>query len=87
MALVSLSTYDIVKSRWNYKEHKYDRELKQDWKAEHTYMVVFGPNQEDKQEVFEKEFKGRILHKSKRACNINYRNGPRNTLFIFEVDE
>ncbi len=87
MALVSLSTYDIVKSRWNYKECNYYLEVKQDWKAEHTYMVVFGPNQEDRQKAFEKEFKGRILHKSKRACNINYRNGPRNTLFIFEVDE
>lgn len=87
MALVSLSTYDIVKSRWNYKERKYDSKVKQDWKAEHTYMVVFGPDQEARQETFEKEFKGRILHKSKRACNTNYRNGPRNTLFIFEVDE
>lgn len=87
MALVSLSTYDIVKTRWNSKELKYDWGVKQDWKAEHTYMVVFGPDQGDRQEYFEKEFKGRILHKSKKACNTNYRNGPRNTLFIFEVDE
>lgn len=52
-----------------------------------TYMVVFGPAQGHELGMFDRNFKGKVLFRSRPACNINHKgSGPRNTLIIFEME-
>ena len=83
MALVSLSVYELDGRRYyDYLSGSYKRAFTM--KDEDTYLVIFGPDQEADKDKFEQEYAKHIIFKSKKACNINYKNGPRNTLFIFE---
>jgi hypothetical protein len=84
MALVSLSVYELAGRRYyDYLSNSYeDRTFTM--KDEDTYLVIFGPDQEAAKDKFEQEYADHIIFKSKKACNSNYKNGPRNTLFIFE---
>jgi len=84
MALVSLSVYEIDGRRYyDYNSRTYkDRTFTM--KDEDTYLVIFGPGQASDMAKFETEYADHIIFKSKKACNTNYKNGPRNTLFIFE---
>ena len=84
MALVSLSVYELDGRRYyDYQSHSYkDRIFTM--KDEDTYLVIFGPDQPVAMANFEEEYADHIIFKSKKACNVNYKNGPRNTLFIFE---
>jgi hypothetical protein len=84
MALVSLSVYELDGRRYyDYQSHSYkDRTFTM--KDEDTYLVIFGPDQTLDMEKFEEKYADHIIFKSKKACNTNYKNGPRNTLFIFE---
>jgi len=84
MALVSLSVYELVGRRYyDYNTLAYkDRTFTM--KDEDTYLVIFGPDQEADKDKFEQKYAEHIIFKSKKACNVNYKNGPRNTLFIFE---
>lgn len=84
MALVSLGVYEIDgRQYYDYLSRTYkDRIFTM--KDEDTYLVIFGPNQEADMCKFEHEYAQHIIFKSKKACNVNYKNGPRNTLFIFE---
>jgi len=84
MALVSLSVYELVGRRYydyNTLAYKYRTFTMKD---EDTYLIIFGPYQEADMCKFEHEYAQHIIFKSKKACNSNYKNGPRNTLFIFE---
>lgn len=84
MALVSLSVYEIDGRRYyDYlsRSYKYQTFTMKD---EDTYLVIFGPDQVSDMAKFETKYADHIIFKSKRACNTNYKNGPRNTLFIFE---
>lgn len=87
MALVTVDTYEVVKNRrYDYDKGEWlepsiDRSFMKD---EHTYFIVFGPYQGSEEARFVEAFKDEIIFKSKKACNKNYRTGPRNTLYIFE---
>lgn len=84
MALVSLSVYEIDGGRYyDYKSASYKNRTFT-MKDEDTYLVIFGPDQTLDMEKFEEKYIDHIIFKSKKACNRNYKNGPRNTLFIFE---
>jgi len=84
MALVSLSVYELDGDRYyDYKSASYKYRTFT-MKDEDTYLVIFGPDQETDMCKFEHEYAQHIIFKSKKACNSNYKNGPRNTLFIFE---
>ncbi len=84
MALVSLSVYEIDGGRYyDYKSASYKYRTFT-MKDEDTYLIIFGPHQNYIMSKFEQEYTQHIIFKSKKACNSNYKNGPRNTLFIFE---
>lgn len=50
-----------------------------------TCVAIFGPNQEKYLNTFLESNKYKIVYKSKKCVNPNYRDsGPRNTVVIFE---
>lgn len=60
------------------------RDLSQ-FNVDDTYMLIFAPVNGNALEEFEKQFKGKILFKSKKAMNSTHPGVPRNTLVIFEL--
>lgn len=70
------------------KPNTYSVEISKSLKKEDTHVVIFGPSQAEEQKCFEKQFKGKILYKGKKAVNSSPGHGinPRNTIFIFELE-
>ena len=101
MALVSLNVSAVIIDKrvptnkkdsygWHIYKNILDINPYYKLKKEDTYMIVFGPHQEERLDFFEKSVAPNynVLFKSKKACNRNHRGtGPRNTLFIFEVKD
>lgn len=82
----SFSTYelpnqsDIVpwRRQWGYK-------TKENLARNDTCIIIFGPSQDKQLEAFLKDDLYKILYKSKKCVNPNYKNtGGRNTVVIFE---
>lgn len=86
MALVSVNVHNLYGRVWNSVSGNYE-DAKFVFNPKHTYMVVFGPHQHNAEEKFVNDYGKHIIFKSKKACNKNYKNGPRNTLYIFELNE
>ena len=85
MALRSLYVSDVVRSGYNYDKRAYENTVEcPNYNEEDTYVIIFGPYQEAHLEKFRKVYGKDIIFEGKKACNSNYRNGPRNTLIIFE---
>lgn len=86
MALVSLYVNDIIGMDWSYANKRYEWNYNKlsNYSEENTYVIIFGPNQTEHLEKFRKHYSKDIIFEGKKACNRNYRTGPRNTLIIFE---
>lgn len=86
---------DVIRNLWvpdldTLWNGKYVPEINQDYNdldKEGTYMIVFGPSQDEHMLMFEGLQNINILFKSKKAVNKRPAHGktPRNTLFIFEM--
>jgi len=86
MALVSLYVSDVIGMQWTYenKRYEYNHCRLRDYSEENTYVIIFGPDQGRHLEEFRKHYSKDIIFEGKKACNRNYKTGPRNTLIIFE---
>ena len=98
MALIGLSVADLIKEtavadgrdRYGWTRYKYEYDLRPGVKLNNkdTYLIVFGPDQTERLEVFKEKFKCNVLYEAPKSCNSNYPgDGPRNTLFIFEMKD
>jgi hypothetical protein len=85
MALKSLYVGDVVQEGYNYLKRAYENTVEcPNYNEEDTYVLIFGPYQEYKLAKFRKVYGKDIIFEGKKACNRNYKTGPRNTLIIFE---
>lgn len=85
MALVSLYVGDVIRFTYSYSTDKYENlNVLRNYNEEDTYVIIFGPDQELHLEEFRKHYGKDIIFEGKKACNSNYKTGPRNTLIIFE---
>lgn len=78
-----IQTYNIGK--WS--SPKYESKLRQFFRPEHTYVFIFGPNNQE-QYNFLKTLPGiKIVYESPKAVNRTQGHGtePRNTLVIVET--
>lgn len=80
---ISLRVADILRRIYDNYLLNEDTTLK----SNDTYFIVFGPRQHDLESIFNKINKFKVLYKSPLACNTTHPGEPRNTLYIFEVDE
>jgi len=85
MALKSLYVNEVVQRGYSYEQRKWVNSVGYaKYNEEDTYVIIFGPYQEEELEMFRKVYGKDIIFEGKKACNRNYRTGPRNTLIIFE---
>lgn len=85
MALVSLYVSDVTRLKYSYEKDKYVRSTRlRNYNEDDTYVIIFGPSQDSSLEEFRKHYSKDIIFEGKKACNSNYKTGPRNTLIIFE---
>ena len=85
MALVSTNVHHLFPTRWENEKQAYMPIPAPKLNPEHTYFVVFNRDQSTKEEQFKKEYGHLVIFEGERACNKNYKNGPRNKLYIFET--
>ena len=85
MSLVSMSVNELFPIVWEHKKREYVSLSSPTLKPEHTYFVVFNRDQSYREEQFKKEYGHLVIFEGERACNKNYKNGPRNKLYIFET--
>ncbi len=86
MAAISLAVNDVVIYKYSStKGYYFDANERTNLKPEDTYFIVFGPTQDKHEEWFVNRYADKIIYKSKKAFNSNYKPEPRNTLYVFEI--
>lgn len=94
MSLITCAVSDLVYREWSSSARQFkltpesiNRKELQNTKD--TYLIIFGPAQNDHMEWFLKQPQWTIVYRGIKARNKNYPEfgGGRNTLFIFEYNE
>jgi len=95
MSLITCAVSDLVfYSEWHTPTSKFKltadtNNMKKLQNTKDTYLIIFGPDQNDQMEWFLKQPQWTIVYRGIKARNKNYREygSGRNTLFIFEYNE
>lgn len=94
MSLITCAVSDLVYREWDSDALQFkltpdsiNRKKLQNTKD--TYLIIFGPNQNEQMAWFLKQPQWTIVYRGITARNKNYPGcgGGRNTLFIFEYNE
>ena len=94
MSLITCAVSDLVHREYSYRlgtvvlteDTSNKKRLKN---TKNTYLIIFGPDQNDQMEWFLKQPQWTIVYRGIKARNKNYTecSKGRNTLFIFEYNE
>jgi len=94
MSLITCAVSDLIYREWDSPARQYkltpdSTNRKKLQNTKNTYLIIFGPDQNDQMEWFLKQSQWTIVYRGIKARNKNYRSDGkgRNTLFIFEYNE
>ena len=94
MSLITCAVSDLLQREWHaptkkFKLTAYTINTKKLQNTKDTYLIIFGPAQEEQMEWFLKQPQWTIVYRGIKARNKNYSEygEGRNTLFIFEYNE
>ena len=94
MSLITCAVSDLIYCAWDssalqLKLTQDSTNTKKLQNTKDTYLIIFGPTQEEHMEWFLKQPQWTIVYRGIKARNKNYREygKGRNTLFIFEYNE
>lgn len=94
MSLITCAVSDLVYREWHTPTRKFKltvdtNNMKKLQNTKNTYLIIFGPTQEEQMAWFLKQPQWTIVYRGIKARNKKHPEfgGGRNTLFIFEYNE
>lgn len=94
MSLITCAVSDLIYREWDSSARQFkltpdNTNRKKLQNTKDTYLIIFGPAQNEQMEWFLKQPQWTIVYRGIKARNKNYTecSKGRNTLFIFEYNE